>query len=102
MEIEIWKHGDIDMRYGNVETGRHGYSNMETWTHGQGDMDRETWTGRHGQGDMDMETWNYVKCWGILTFYEKNQMETEAQAIFLNPFTVYSSCKRKFCRVSFK
>ncbi len=49
MEIETWKHGDIDMRYGNMDTWKHGY--MDTWKHG----DRETWTPRHG--DTDMETW---------------------------------------------
>jgi hypothetical protein len=42
---------------------------METWIHG--DMDMETWTWRH-------------------------QKENGAQAIFFNPFTVYSSCKQKF------
>jgi hypothetical protein len=87
-----------------METGRHGHSDKETrtWRYGHGDMDRETWTGIHGYEAWTMETWNYVKCSGILTFYEKNQTEAEAQAIFLNPFTVSSSCKRKFCRVSFK
>jgi hypothetical protein len=38
------KHGDIDMRCGN----------MEKWR--RADMDMETWTWRHGHGDMDMET----------------------------------------------
>jgi hypothetical protein len=46
MEIETWKHGDIDMRYGNVETWKHG--DRETWTLGQGDTDMEIWTWRHG------------------------------------------------------
>jgi hypothetical protein len=59
----------------NVETWtwRHGDGDMETWKHGG----METW--RHG--DMDMETSNG---------------KTEAQAIFLNLFTICSSYKRKF------
>ncbi len=47
--------------------GKHG--DMETWRYRHGDM--ETWIHRHG--DIDMET------------------ETEAQGIFINPFTVCSS-----------
>ncbi len=62
-------------RFGDIETWRHGDIDKETWKHG----DTELWS----HGDMDMETW-------------KHQMETEAQAIFLNPSTVCSSYKRKF------
>jgi hypothetical protein len=73
------KHGEIETE-GNV--------NMEKW--------RETWTwryvwtwrhGRHGHKDMDVETWTWR--------HGKIKQKTEAQAIFLNPFTVCSSCKRK-------
>ncbi len=49
--------------------------NVETWTSG----DMETW--KHG--DTDMETSN-------------RKRKTEAQAVFLNPFTICSSSKRKF------
>ncbi len=66
IEIETWKHGYIDM-----ETSRHG--EMETLKHG----DVETL--RHRHGDMDMKTW-------METSNGKQKME--AQAIFLNPFTV--------------
>jgi hypothetical protein len=41
-------------------------------------------------GDMEL------KYRGILSFTKKNQMEKEAPAIFLNLFTVCSSCKWKF------
>ncbi len=68
--METWKLGD-----GNKET-------LETWK--QGEM--ETW--RH---DMDMETW--ILRHGDIKWKEK---KIEAQAIFLNLFTVCSSCKRKF------
>jgi hypothetical protein len=42
---------------------------------------------------MAMET---LKCWGILTFQEKINRKTEAQAIFLDPSTIWSSCKQNF------
>jgi hypothetical protein len=54
---------------------------MEAWRHG--DMDVETWTWRHGRGDMDVETSN-------------GKRKTEAQAIFLDSFTLCSECKWKF------
>ncbi len=72
--MKKWKHGDKDMRYGNMETW--------TWGNGQGDMDKETWTRRLGHGD-------------------KTKRKTKDQAIFLYPFTVCSSCKRKFVVCSF-
>jgi hypothetical protein len=57
---------------------------METWTHG--DIDMETLTWRHGDGDM--EKWRH----GVLDIKKSNGiLKTEAQAIFLKPFTV---CKR--------
>jgi hypothetical protein len=52
-----------------------------TWSHGHGDVDMETYTWRQGHGDMDMET-------------KSNGKRKPRQ--FLNPFTVCSSCKRKF------
>ncbi len=80
---ETWSDGGMESwkwRPGNTEAWRHG--NVETWKHGDirhGDM--ETW--RH----RDMETWRHgdVESW---------RHKTEAQAIFLNLFTVCSSCKR--------
>ncbi len=51
-----------------METWKHG--DMETWRHG----DMEAW--RHGRGDI--------------------KWKTEAQAIFLDPFTLCSECKWKF------
>jgi hypothetical protein len=66
MEMETWEHRDM-------ETWRHG--DMETWRHG----DMETW--RHG----DMETWTW-----------RHQSENEIPGVFPNPFTVCSSCERKF------
>ncbi len=54
----------------------------KTWQHGRG---RENMERGHGNmdEDMDMETIKRVQ-------------ETKAQAIFLHPFTVFSSCKQKF------
>jgi hypothetical protein len=75
---------------GNVETWtrRHGY--MEIWRHDDGDM--ETWRHRHGDRETwrngDMETWTWR--------YGDIKQKTEAQAIFLDPLTVCSSCKQKF------
>jgi hypothetical protein len=40
MEMEAWKHREIDMRHGNKETWKHG--DMETWRH------RDMETQRHG------------------------------------------------------
>jgi hypothetical protein len=54
---------------------------METWRHG----DMKTW--RHG----DMETWRQ----GDMETLNGKQ-KTEAQAIFLDPFTICSSYKQKF------
>ncbi len=67
---------------------------MSEW-HGSATLDTETW--KHGDIDMrqsntekwrhgDMEKWNFNK-------YIK--WKTEAQVIFLNLFTVCSSCKWK-------
>jgi hypothetical protein len=82
------KHGDIDME------SWWSYEDMETWRHV--DRDMETWRHRHS----DMETWRNKETWrhGHLTFYENKinkKTENQAQAIFLNPFTVCQSCKRK-------
>ncbi len=47
-------HGDMEMRHGDMQTGRHG--DMETWNHGG--MDMETWS----QGDIDtwrLDTWRH-------------------------------------------
>ncbi len=67
----------------------------ETWRHGHGDSgDMETW--RHG--DIEIETWKHREM-GTWTWRQgeiKQKTETEAQVIFLNPFTVSSSCQRKF------
>ncbi len=65
--------------------------NMETltWRHRHGEIDMKTWRHRHGNmkkwklGDMKKWTWRHKR-------------KTEPQAIFLNPFTVCSSCKQKF------
>jgi hypothetical protein len=51
---------------------------LETW--------RYEWTWRHGDTDIKIWTWRHGKI----------KQKTEAQAIFPNPFTVCSSCKRKF------
>jgi hypothetical protein len=67
---------------------------METWS--------QTWTQRHARR-------NKIKIWGISNTYvystytvniyagvlhKKIKWKMEAQVIFLNPFTVGSSCKR--------
>jgi hypothetical protein len=68
---------------GDLDTWKYRQRDMETWRH----WDIETL--RHW--DMDVETWTWT-----------HQMEKmEARAIFLNPFTICSSCKRKFvfCRI---
>jgi hypothetical protein len=79
--METWKHGDIDMRPGNMEKWiwRHGHRDMdrETWMwihkHWEMDMDMETrrhghkkWTWRNGHGDTDKKTWtwNFKKSMG--------------------------------------
>ncbi len=79
MEMEKWKHRDMETwRHGDMETWRHGY--METWRHGEKDTwrpgDMETW--RHGPGDSNKKT------------------ENESPGVFPHPFTVCSSCERKF------
>ncbi len=48
-EIWTWKHGDVDMRHGNMKRWRHGDKDMETWKHEHGDMSMETWTLRQNQ-----------------------------------------------------
>jgi hypothetical protein len=67
--METWRRGE-------VETLSH--RDMETWRHG--DMETWTWTWRIDR-DIDMEN---------------GKQKIEAQVIFLNPFTVCSSCKQKF------
>jgi hypothetical protein len=54
---------------------------MKTWRHG----DMDIWR----YGDMVAWTHGYMKT-------SNRKRKTEAQAIFLNPFTFYSLCKRKF------
>ncbi len=58
---------------------------METWRH----RDIETW--RHG----DMETWRHGKKHGRGDM-QTLRHQTEAKAIFLDPFTACSSSKWKF------
>jgi hypothetical protein len=85
MDMETWTwrhgHGDMDME---TWTWRHGHGDMEAWRHGRRDMDMETWSWRHG--NMGTYTWRH----------EDIKRKMEAQAIFLNLFTVWSSCKQKF------
>jgi hypothetical protein len=60
--------------------------------HGERNIDTETW--KHGE--IDMETWKHGK---IKTWRQGHggiKRKTETHEIFLNPFTVCSSCKRKF------
>ncbi len=100
-----WRHGDGDMetwRHGDMETWRH--EDMETWRHG----DMETW--RHGDVETwrrgDIETWRHrdmgtedMKIWRHRNMdLEKSnrKRKTEAQAIFLSPFTIRLLGKRKF------
>jgi hypothetical protein len=71
-EIWTWRH--------RHEIWKH--EEMEIWTHG--DMDIET--RRHGHGEMDMEH----------GYGDQIKQKTEAQAVFLIPFTVFSLSKRKF------
>jgi hypothetical protein len=74
MEIWTWRHGLGD------RTWRRGHGNMEVWT-----MDMETWTWRHGLGDR---TWRQGhRDMGL-------EIWTWDQAIFKNPFTGCSACKR--------
>ncbi len=64
---------------------------METWRWRRVNIGMETKnikTWRNG----DMETWT----WNFDVLRKKIKRKTEAQTIFLNPFTVCSSCKRKF------
>jgi hypothetical protein len=81
-----------------METWRHGDMDMETWAwrHGRGDMDMETWTWRHG--DMVTETWTWGHRHGDMDMKTKSEgkFKTEAQTIFLNPFTMCSSCEQKY------
>ncbi len=76
-----------------METWRH--VDMETWTcrYGHGNMDMETWTWKQGHGDMDMET--LTETWhGDMEPQTENRKRPKRKEIFLNPFTVCSSCKR--------
>jgi hypothetical protein len=80
METWRWKHGDKDIRYGNMEKWKHG--EMETWRQRHeiqkhGDMDMGKWTRRHGQEDLDMETWTW----------RQNQTENERSGNV--PLSVY-------------
>ncbi len=91
-DVETWRHRHETWKDGEMETWRHGYMDMETWAwrhgrrvdmeHGHGGM--ETWSRRHGHGNMDMET------------KSEGRFKTKAQTTFLNPFTMCSSCERKF------
>jgi hypothetical protein len=90
--MEIWRHGDGDRetwihRYGGMETGKHG--EMETWRH-------RTW--RHMLRHRDMETWRHgvIETWTWKHGDIKREMENGSPANFPNPYTVSSSCKRKF------
>jgi hypothetical protein len=102
--METWTYGHID-----TWIWRHCHINMEKWIgrHGHGDMDLGTWTWGHEHGDMDMrqghetwtrhghETWTWRYKIKILDILTKLKRKTETRAIFLNPFTVCSSCNRK-------
>ncbi len=77
--------GDFHLRNsGNVETWTWIHGDMEKWSHGDGG--KETW--KYG----NMETWLHGD---MVTLTSRHQTEN-TQAIFLNPFTVCFSCKRKF------
>ncbi len=90
MGMETWRHGDMvawrhgGRWHGHMEEWWHG--GMETWRGG----DVETW--RRGNMEAwrrgDVETWRRG--------HEDIKRKTEGQEIFLNPFTLGSSCKRKF------
>ncbi len=78
---------------GLSETWRHGHGDMETWKHGN----METWR----NGDGDIETWRHwhrdfgtCRNGGMET--SGGNQKTEALGIFLYPFTVCASRKRKF------
>ncbi len=82
-------------RDGYMESRRLRYEDMViTWRKG----DMEIW--RHGHGDIAMEPWTWRLGIKILDnsyiLRKKIKRKTKAQAIFLNPFTVCSFCKRKF------
>ncbi len=47
-----------------------------------------------------MNTYLYKYIYIYVYIRSRFKRKTEAQAIFLNPFTVCSSCQRKFCRLS--
>ncbi len=84
--MATWRYGDMEME--TVETWRqwkHGDIDIETWKHGE----METW--RHG--GMDTQTWKS----DILHTQKSNRnWKTNAEAIFLNPYMVCSSCQPKF------
>jgi hypothetical protein len=80
--MDKWTNGNMEKW---TRDWRH--ERMETWTHG--DMD----TRRHGHGDTDMETRKYNI--GKFLRLRKKKRVTEAHVIFLNPFTVCSSCKKR-------
>jgi hypothetical protein len=56
---------------------------METWKH----REMETW--RHG--GMETGTWN-----SDVLYKKSNEKQKSDPAFFLNPFTICSSCNRKF------
>ncbi len=119
MGMETWRNEHRNM---NMETDmetwtwwhRHGDMDMETWKYGHGHMDMETRSWRHGHGghghgdmdmeEMDMETWTW-RTWtwrhgskmlgNSLALQKKIQRKKEVHAIFLNLFSICSSCKRK-------
>jgi hypothetical protein len=86
MEIETWKHGDIDMRHVNMDmdtwTWTHGHGHMDmdtwTWTHVQGHMDMDTWTWTHGHGHIDMDTWTWTHGHGHMAWaHEHGHMDMD-------------------------
>ncbi len=64
---------------------------MDTQRHGHGD---KTWKLRHGNGDMDVGHGIKIMVNFEVLRKNKQETETEAHAIFVDPFTVSSSCKR--------
>ncbi len=65
-----------------AETWRWRHGNIETWKH----REMEAW--RHGLRDMDMKMWRHRT--------ENGKWNMEALVIFLNHFTICTSCKQKF------
>ncbi len=101
METWTWRHEEWTWRHGHGDNDTWRSGHIETWTWRQ-DKDMETWTWRHTHGDMDMETWTWrhgIKILGNAEVSQKKikwEVENRSQAIFLYPFPLCSSCKRKF------